>query len=102
MKNTKIPKAPEHFSQRAVVIWKHVHEQFELELDALELLRVGLENLDLGDAERAALRSEGSLIGGKKSPRLDAIKLFDGLYLRCFRQLGLDIAAPGEQKGRRV
>lgn len=100
-KSTK-EKFPSHFSAKARKIWEHVHREFELEPDAVELLRIGLENMDLGDAERAKVREEGAVVNGKKSQRLDAIKLFDGLYLRCFRQLGLDIAQPGTPAGKRV
>jgi hypothetical protein len=89
------PKAPNHFSEKARKLWKSIHEQYELEPEAAELLRVALENLDLADKARELLRTEGLVVNRKKHPASDAVKLHDGMFMRAIRQLGLDIVAPG-------
>lgn len=97
---SKLPPAPAHFSASAKALWRSIHRDFELEDDAICLLRVGIENLDLADRARESLRNDGLLVDGKKNPALDAVKLHDGLYLRCMRQLGLDLAPAGKRGGR--
>ena len=94
-KTPKAPKAPIHFSEKARQLWKSIHEEYELEPEAGELLRVALENLDLADKARELLRTEGLVVNGKKHPASDAVKLHDGMFLRAIRQLGLDVVAPG-------
>ena len=102
MKQTSTPKAPSHLSDKAKTLWKRINRDFELEADAVETLRVALENLDLADAARALLRTEGLVINGKKHPASDAVKLHDGLYLRAMRALALDVVQAGERTGRRT
>jgi hypothetical protein len=89
-------QAPKHFTTKTRAIWKAIHAAYELEPEACELLRVALENLDLGDKARELLRTEGLIIaGGRKHPASDAVKLHDGLFLRAIRQLGLDVLPTG-------
>jgi hypothetical protein len=88
-------KAPGHLSGRSAKLWRSIQAEYELDPEATELLRVGLENLDLGDKARESLRNEGLTIDGKKHPALDAAKQCDGMFLRSMRQLGLDVVAPG-------
>ena len=59
MKQTSTPKAPSHLSDKAKTLWKRINRDFELEADAVETLRVALENLDLADAARALLVEAG-------------------------------------------
>ena len=92
---TKSPKPPSCFSDKSKRLWRTIHEEYELECDAIELLRVALENLDLADSARELLRAEGLVINGKKHPASDACKLHDGMFLRSMRQLGLDVVAAG-------
>lgn len=94
-KMTKLPKAPNYFSGKARKLWASIHAEYELEPEAGELLRLGLENMDLGDKARELLRAEGLVVDGKKHPASDAVKLHDGLFLRAIRQLALDIVGPG-------
>jgi anthranilate phosphoribosyltransferase len=88
-------KAPAHFSEKTRKLWKDIHQEYELEPEADELLRVALENLDLADKARELLRAEGLVVDGKRHPASDAVKLHDGMFLRALRQLGLDVVAPG-------
>ncbi len=87
--------APRYFSAKSRKLWRQIHGQYELEPEAAELLRVGIENLDLADKARKLLRGEGLVLNGKKHPASDAVKLHDGMFMRAIRQLGLDIVAPG-------
>ena len=87
--------APRYLSTKSRKLWRDIHAQYELEPEATELLRVGLENLDLADKARELLRTEGLVVSGKKHPASDAVKLHDGMFMRAIRQLGLDIVAPG-------
>lgn len=99
----KTPKTPNYFSPKAANIWRRVHQEYELEPDASELLRVSLENMDLGDTAREKLRSDGPVLpNGRKNPALDGAKLFDGMFMRGMKQLGLDVVAQGTPAGRRV
>lgn len=89
-------RAPKHFSDRAKRIWNDVLREYELSSENLALLRVALENLDLGDAAREQLRKEGSTNEeGRKHPALDAAKQHDGMFMRAVRQLGLDVVNKG-------
>ncbi|MGA2769983.1 MAG: hypothetical protein ABSG26_04115 [Bryobacteraceae bacterium] len=86
---------PRYFSAKTRKLWRAIHAQYELEPEAIETLRVALENLDLGDRGRRLLRDEGLVVDGKKHPASDLVKLHDGMFLRAIRQLGLDVVAPG-------
>lgn len=102
----KALQPPNHFSDKTCGLWKAITSEFDLAPEALELLRVGLENLDLGDAARETLRREGSVIADakgilRKHPACDVLKLCDGLFLRALRQLGLDLVQPGEVYAKR-
>jgi hypothetical protein len=101
-KTKATPAAPKCLSVKSRKIWHAIHREYELEPESIELFRVALENLDLGDASREILRQEGCVLGGKPHPALSACKLHDGAFLRALRQLGLDIIAPGSgPAGRR-
>lgn len=91
----KTNRPPAYFSSKAKGLWKKLLEQYELEPEAMQILQLALENLDLADRARELLRAEGLVIGGKKHPASDSVKLHDGLFLRAVRQLGLDVIAPG-------
>jgi len=43
---------PSYLSAKARKLWRDIHTTYELEPEAVELLRVALENLDLGDRAR--------------------------------------------------
>lgn len=91
---TRVPTAPKHLSEKAKTLWKSTLTEYELEPEALETLRVALENLDLADEARRLLRDEGLVVNGKKHPASDSCKLHDGMFLRAMRALGLDIVQP--------
>ena len=98
----KTPRPPAHFSPKTKAVWRAITDEYDLEVESFETLRVALENLDLADKARELLRTEGLVVAGKKHPASDAVKLHDGLWLRALRQLGLDVVAPGQPAGRRV
>jgi len=92
---TKTSRPPACLSEKAKGMWKTITREYVLECEALETLRVALENLDLADSARELLRTEGLVVNGKKHAASDACKLHDGMYLRAMRALGLDVIAPG-------
>jgi phage terminase small subunit len=103
----KIPAAPEHFSDRARLLWREAHVEYELSREAVELLRVACENMDLADSARAALRRDGFLLEGPRgakriSPLVAAAAAHDASCMRALRQLGLDVVARDEKPGRRA
>ena len=46
------PKAPSYLSDKAKGLWRKITNEFELEADAVETLRICLENMDLADRAR--------------------------------------------------
>ncbi len=99
---TNTPAAPGYFSAKTKALWKAVLTEYDLAPEMLELFRLALENLDLADAARQLLRAEGLVVGGKKHPAADLVKMHDGLYLRAMRQLGLDVVQSQKDAGRRI
>lgn len=98
---TKAIRPPGHFSEKAKVLWRRINSEYLLEAESLELLRVALENNDLGDVARDTLRREGLVItdakgATRKHPASDAVKLHDGMFCRALKQLALDVVQPGK------
>ena len=87
--------APAQLSEKSKKLWRALNQEFDFTTETAELLILALENLDLGDRARALLRREGLVLNGRKHPASDAVKLHDGLALRTFRQLGLDVVKGG-------
>lgn len=89
------PKPPEHLSPESKKIWTEANTQFDLTLSDLSLLRLALENRDLGNAARADIRKRGNVLetaqGFKTNPSVQAAKGYDQLYLSAMRQLALDV-----------
>jgi len=98
-------KPPEHLSVESKGIWSDAVSQYELSSADLALLRVALENRDLGNAARQDLRKRGNVLetpqGFKTNPSLIAAKSHDGLFLSAMRQLGLDLADGPEERPER-
>src|SRR5262245_58210401 len=94
------PKAPGHLSKKAKALWKKLNEEFELEADAVSILLVALENLDLADLAREQLAREGITVDGRRNAAADVLKTCHSLYLRAMRQLALDVVAGGQQAGK--
>lgn len=86
---------PKHLSAESKRMWRRIQQEYELTPDAAGLLRVALENFDIGEQARKLIQAEGVVVDGKRHPATDVMKQANGLYLRAMRQLGLDIAPPG-------
>jgi len=95
-------KAPNHLSPEMKKFWRDVLKDYELESDALLVLRTAAEQWDRAQQARETLATEGITLKDKKHPAIDVEKQAVGLFLRSMRQLGLDIVAPGQPKGRRL
>jgi hypothetical protein len=74
--------------------WKRTLEEFELEADALLILRTACECFDRAQQAREAIAKDGLVSAGKLHPAVGVEKQAYGLFLRAMRQLGLDIEAP--------
>ncbi len=97
-------KPPNHLSSEMKKFWGNVLKDYELESDALLVLRTACEQWDRAQQAREVLANEGITIGGKKHKAIDVDKQAVGLFLRSMRQLGLDVVAPGSglPLGRRI
>jgi hypothetical protein len=89
------PRPPRHLSAESKALWNQVNGDFELESDALAILRVALEQFDRAQQARKLLAKDGLVLDGKRHPATDVEKTAYGLFLRAMRQLGLDVVAPG-------
>jgi hypothetical protein len=75
--------------------WRKVNDEYELESDALLILRTACEQFDRAQQAREDIAKNGFSIGNRVNPALAVEKVAVGLFLRSVRQLGLDIVAPG-------
>jgi phage terminase small subunit len=88
-------KPPRHLSAESRRFWNAILAEYELEAEALLVLRAACENWDRAQQAREAIAAEGLTLGGKRHPAVDIEKQAYGLFLRSMRQLGLDVVAPG-------
>ena len=89
------PKAPKHLSAEMKQFWAGVNEDFELQSDAVLILRCACENFDLAQEAREMVKKEGLTTENKRHPAIDVEKQAYSLFLRSMRALGLDIIQPG-------
>lgn len=95
-------KPPKHLSADSKAFWESVLKDFDLESDALMVLRATCENFDRAQGAREAIAKDGITLMGKPHPGLAIEKQAYSLFLRGMRQLGLDVAAPGDKAGRKL
>jgi phage terminase small subunit len=86
---------PGHLSPSMSKFWKQVNNDFELEADALLLLRTACEAFDRAQAAREAIACDGLIVNNRRHPAVDIEAQSQSLFLRAMRQLGLDVVAPG-------
>jgi P27 family predicted phage terminase small subunit len=86
---------PKHLSPAAKRTWRRIAAEFELDGNAALLLETALVQWDRMTQARQMLSREGIVINGKRHPAIDVEKQASSLFLRAWRQLGLDIAPPG-------
>ena len=93
---------PVHLSPESKAIWREAIRQYDLSLSDLSLLRLALENRDLGNAAREDLRKRSNVLptkdGFKTNPSAQIAKGHDQLYLSAMRQLGLDVEDGPEER----
>lgn len=93
---------PSHLSEDAKQFWRSTLEDFDLEDDAKMLLRVTLEQFDRLQQAREAIKRDGLTLFNKPHPALQVEKQAVSAFYRGLRQMGLDLAAPGEKVGRKL
>jgi phage terminase small subunit len=89
-------KCPTNLSNAARLHWQRINREYELTPDAAMILETGLQNWDMGQDARALLRKDGLVIGTKRHPALEILKMADTTFLRAMRELGLNISDPGD------
>ena len=87
--------APAHLSQEMRKFWRRVTEEYELERDALLILKTACEAQDRAQQAREIIAKEGLILDKRRHPAIDVEAQSQSLFLRAMRQLGLDISGPG-------
>lgn len=86
---------PKHLSAESKRTWRRVAADYELDGNAAMLLEAALVQWDRASEARRLIEAEGIILAGKRHPACDVEKQAASLFLRAWRQLGLDIAPPG-------
>ncbi len=86
---------PLHLSGEMRQFWARVVDEYELESDALLILRTACESWDRAQQARKAIQADGLILNGRRHPGVDIEAASQNLFLRAMRQLGLDIVGPG-------
>ncbi len=89
-------KCPANLSSDARRHWNRITAEYELTSDAAMILETGLASWDMGQQARELLRREGLVLGTKRHPALEILKMADTTFLRAMRELGLNISDPGD------
>ena len=96
---TSHPKPPNHLRTAGRRLWRAVIRTYALEEHHLVILRAGCEAADRLEDARAAIEADGLTVPARFGPRSHpaiAIERDSRIaLLRCVRELGLDIEAPG-------
>jgi len=91
-----VDKTPKHLSIAAKTHMRRVQNEYDLSPDAAMILVVALENWDMANEARQMLRTEGMILGGRRHPAIEIQKQGDAIFLRCMRELGLNLNDPGD------
>jgi phage terminase small subunit len=76
--------------------WNRIVKEYELTVDASMILATALENWDTAEEAGRLIRKEGLIVAGKRHPALEIKKTSTLIFLRSMRELGLNIADPGD------
>jgi phage terminase small subunit len=87
--------APAHLSTEMRRFWRSVNSEYELEDDALLILKTGCEAYDRAQQARVLIASDGLILNGRRHPAIDVEAQAQSLFLRSMRQLALDVVDPG-------
>ncbi len=86
---------PQHLSVEMKRFWRRAVSEFELESDALLILRTACEAWDRAQQARVAIAKDGLTVNNRRNPCIDIEAQSQSLFLRAMRQLGLDIEPTG-------
>lgn len=103
MPKSTIPTPPDDLSPGSQALWAQIHRGWALDDSARLLLTVALRAFDRGAAARALVERDGLMLKGRAHPALTVVKDADGILLKAWRQLGLEMAPPapmGRPPGR--
>jgi len=89
-------KPPVHLSLEARRHWNRITAAYEITADSAMILETGLANWDMAQEARELLRREGMVVDGKRHPAIEIVKQGNATFLRAFRELGLNLAPPGD------
>jgi hypothetical protein len=88
------PAAPAHLAGSAM-LWRSIVSDFDLESDALAILRVACESFDRAQQARELIEKDGLVINGRRSAACDIESSAHATFLRAMRQLGIDEVPAG-------
>jgi len=87
---------PKHLSADSRRIYRKIAADYELTEDSGLILQAALESWDRCQQARSEIaKGESLLVDGKRNPLIDIERQAYSLFLRAFRQLGLDITPLG-------
>lgn len=97
----EIPPPPAHLSPAAVQWWTEVTGEYELKPHHLKLLEAAGDAWDRMTTARAAIIKDGITVAGPRGgivrhPAIDVERDSRNAFLRCVRELDLDIEPPRE------
>ena len=87
--------APSHLSAEMRKFWRLVVSEYELESDALLILRTACESFDRAQEARTLIAKEGMVLVNRPHPAINIEQQSQRVFLAAMRQLGLDIDPPG-------
>ena len=100
-------KPPEHLSRSAKKLWREIDGEYFLGPESLPLLETALSNWDRVREAREIIEKQGLTLGEgeriRRHPACDLEKQYYSVFLRAWRQLGLDVEPPkptGRPPGR--
>ena len=95
----KTPSPPTHLSRTTKKWWREITEEFDLEPHHLKVLQAAAESWDRAQEARILVDKEGLVVDdrfGQPKPHPGCAIERDsrGVFLRCLRELGLDVEPP--------
>lgn len=93
-----VPTCPKGLSAPARTLWRQVHAAWSMDDGARALLEVALRAKDRAAAARAIVDAEGMVVavgkGVRAHPLIAVVKDAEGIFLKSWRQLGLEPPVP--------
>lgn len=101
MKTVRYDKPPRHLTAESKAIWRQICEEWELDTQALILLRTALEAFDRYHQARKQLSTEGLTVKSptgqvRRHPATDVERQARASFLQSWRMLNLGIEPPGD------